>query len=358
MRIKLTLVVLFVLLFNFPLHAQSPLPAFLDQYTDSMLTQARQPGMIISITRNNEIIYEKALGTADITTSAPMDLTMRFRIGSLTKTFTVTVLLQLVDEGLLTLDDPVSKYFPDIPNAENMTVRMLGDMSSGLHNYSETDEFNASMNATPLRKYKPRELVDMGLRDSVYFPPGTGFHYSNTNTVLAGMLIEQLTKNTLEEEIKTRIIDKLGLTQTTFPSEPEIPGFHPRGYNEDEDKFIEPLTDVTIKYDPSWAWAAGAIISTVADLKIYLKALAEGKLTSEKMHLERQKWALNTPMLKYGVGIFMAGEDFLGHNGSYPGFHNISVHSPSTGITAIIFYNTQSNRNPDDLLKHIVGMLK
>ena len=331
---------------------------FIEHYSDSILTTAQQPGMIISITQDDKIIYEKAKGFANIDTKEPMDMKMRFRIGSLTKTFTTTVLLQLVDEGKLKLDESIEKYFPNIPNAKNITIRMLGDMSSGLYNYSEAKEFDDSLTINPRKLWKPAELVEISLRNPVYFEPGKDFHYSNTNTVMIGMIIEKITGSKLEAEIKKRIVDKLGMKQTDFPDVPQISGFHPRGYGEDDKGWVYPLVDVTEKYNPTWGWAAGAIVSTIEDLKIYLKALTEGKLTSKESHAERLKWSFNKNGRKYGFGIFEVGDGFYGHNGSYPGFHNVSVHSPSSNITAIIFYNTQTNRDPDVFLFDLLPMLK
>jgi D-alanyl-D-alanine carboxypeptidase len=334
------------------------LTAFIEKYSDSMLTTALQPGMIISITQGENVIYEKAKGVSNVESKLPMNKDMRFRIGSLTKTFTATVLLQLVDEKKITLDENIEKYFPNVPNAKSITVRMLGDMTSGLYNYSESKAFNDSMLADPKRKWKPEELIDVSLKNKVYFEPGKGWHYSNTNTTMIGLIIEKITGNTLPAEIKKRIIDKLGLKQTDFAEVPEISGSYPRGYGEDDATWVYPLVDVTTKYDPSWAWAAGAMISTVEDLKVYLKALTEGKLTSKEMHAERLKWGLDKPEAKYGFGIFEIGNGYYGHNGSYPGYHNISVHSPATNITAIIFYNTQSDRNPDLFLRAILPMIE
>ncbi|MEO8514896.1 MAG: serine hydrolase domain-containing protein [Ignavibacteria bacterium] len=332
---------------------------FIDSYADSMMTTAQQPGMIISITRGDTIIYEQAKGIANIETGEKMHPGMRFRIGSLTKTFTVTVLLQLVDQGLLKLDDPVNKFFSlaIVPGGDSITVRMLADMTSGLYNYSELEEFNTMMSQTPGRKWKPEELVSIAVKKEPYFKPGLGWHYSNTNTVLIGMIIEKLTVHSLEEEIKIRIIDKLGLKNTDFATVPEISGYHPEGYGEDDASFVYPWVDVTEKYDPSWGWAAGAMISDIYDLKIYLKALAEGTLISPEMQKERLKWGLDKDGLKYGAGIFQIG-NFLGHNGSYPGFHNISVHSPKSNITVIIFFNSQSNRSPDDFLKALLPLIE
>lgn len=332
---------------------------FINNYADSMMNIAQQPGMIISITRGDTIIYEEAKGLANIETGEKMHPGMRFRIGSLTKTFTITVLLQLVDQGLLKLDDTIDKFFPLtlIPHADSITVRMLANMTSGLYNYSELDEFNTMMSQTPGRKWKPEELVDIAVKKEPYFSPGLGWHYSNTNTILIGMIIEKLTGHPLDTEIKFRIIDRLGMKNTDFALTPEIIGYHPLGYGEDDASFVFPWVDVTIKYDPSWAWAAGAMISDIYDLKIYLKALAEGTLLTPEMQKERLKWGLDKEGMKYGAGIFQVGNGFLGHNGSYPGYHNISVHSPKTNMTVIIFYNSQSNRSPDDFLRAILPLL-
>lgn len=352
---------IFLLLLNCRLYSQfdKELALFIDKYGDSVINTG-QPGMIISITRGDTIIYEGAKGLANVSTGEKMHTGMRFRIGSLTKTFTVTVLLQLVEQGLLKLDETIDRFFSleMVPNGNKITVRMLADMSSGLYNYSESGDFDAMMKQSPNRKWKPEELVEIGVKNEPYFLPGAGWHYSNTNTVLLGMIIEKLSGHSLATEIKIKIIDKLGLKNTDFPVEAEITGYHPMGYGEDETMFLLPLSDVTEKYDPSWAWAAGAMTSDIYDLKIYLKALANGTLLTPEMQKERLRWALDKNDIKYGAGIFMLGNEFLGHNGSYPGFHNISVHSPVSNITAIIFYNTQTDRSPDDFLKTLIPMLK
>lgn len=332
---------------------------FIEKYSDSMLTIEKEPGMIISITQGDKVIYEKAKGLANVNPPQPMDMKMRYRIGSLTKTFTATVILQLIDEKKLGLDESIEKFFPNVPNAKNITVRMLGNMTSGMHNYSETKEFMQYMGSEPKKKWKPEELVALSLKNKPDFEPGKGWHYSNTNTVMLGMIIEKITGNTLGAEIKKRISDKLGLKETEFDETPQISGNHSHGYGENEDTLIFPLHDVTAKYDPSWGWAAGAITSTIADMKIYLKALGEGSLTSKEMHTERLKWALDEPPKgKYGFGIFEINNGYYGHNGSYPGFRNIGVHSPVKNITALIFFNTQSNRDPNVFLRAVLPIIE
>jgi D-alanyl-D-alanine carboxypeptidase len=131
---------------------------------EEKMSQLRIPGAIIYIDVPGEGTWTTALGTGDLATGAPISLDDHFRIGSNTKTFTGTVVLQLVDEGKLGLDDPVSDYQPEVPNGENITIRQLLNMSSGLFNYSEDEEFNETLDAQPDKVWEPRELVEIGFQ--------------------------------------------------------------------------------------------------------------------------------------------------------------------------------------------------
>lgn len=131
------------------------------------------------------------------------------RVGSITKTFTGTVVLQLVQEGKLGLDDPVSKYRPDVPNGGAITIAQLLDMRSGLFNYSETLELAEAMDADPARVWQPDELLAMAYAHPPYFPPDQGYHYSNTNTVLLGLIAQQLDGKPLEQILRDRLFGPL-----------------------------------------------------------------------------------------------------------------------------------------------------
>lgn len=132
------------------------------------------------------------------------------RIGSITKTFTATVVLQLVDEHKLGLDDPVSTYLPAVPNGSNITVRQLLNMTSGLFNYTEDDGFNQMWDAQPGWVWADAELLAAAFAHPPYFPPGKGFHYSNTNYELLGMIAAKLGGAPLAELMKHRIFDSSG----------------------------------------------------------------------------------------------------------------------------------------------------
>jgi D-alanyl-D-alanine carboxypeptidase len=149
------------------------------------------PGVAVGVRFPSGYVWNRGFGLADLATGVPMPANDYMRVGSVTKTFTGTVLLQLVDEGLIGLDDPLSKYIvgdiPRVPNAGQITIRMLGDMSSGLYDYLDSLEPNSDPAAkiwkTPFTSSIPRELVEIGLSRPPYFDPGQGWHYSNTNFV-------------------------------------------------------------------------------------------------------------------------------------------------------------------------------
>jgi D-alanyl-D-alanine carboxypeptidase len=347
-----------VLFLNPTLSLSQTLTEKIDALTDSVMDHTKLPGMIVSVV-SDDFKYEKAKGYEDVINKIPMRLDQVFRIGSVTKTFTITILLQLVDEGKLTLDDTINQFFPDFPNGKNITVRMLANMTSGIYNYSATKSFEDSLENHPLKRWTDQELVDLALKNPPYFDPGKSFYYSNTNTVLIGLIIEKLTGNSLADEIKKRIIIPLGLKNTYVPSNNLMEGDYSHGFNSG-DSLVLPYEDFTIKYDPSWASAAGNILSNINDLKIYVKALANGNLVSKKSQKERLKWAwsVSNPGLDYGLGIFKMRESFLGHNGGIPGFTNLTVYSPQKKCSVIVMYNIQiTNLSPDRLALRIIDLM-
>ncbi|GLB68015.1 hypothetical protein AHIS1636_24570 [Arthrobacter mangrovi] len=174
------------------------------------------PGAVMLL-RTPDRQLEFTYGNRSRDDSDPVGLQDHIRIGSITKTWTGTVILQLVEEGRLKLDDPVSKFRDDVPNGEKITIEQLLNMRSGLYNYSESYELNLALDETPERVWTPEELVGIALPLPVYFPPGEDFHYSNTNTVLLGLIAEDLEDKPLEEIIQERILDRLGMDDSAFP---------------------------------------------------------------------------------------------------------------------------------------------
>jgi D-alanyl-D-alanine carboxypeptidase len=335
-------------------HIKSDSLKSLDSELGNLVVQTfldlKVPGAIVGVFMGGYAPFTEAIGVQDLETKQPMILNDKMRIGSITKTFTGTVLLQLVDEGKISLNDKLSKYFPDYPNGQNITIEELGNMTSGIFNYSEDDIFVKDFLSNISKPFTPEELIDISKKHEPYFAPGTDFHYSNTNTILLGLIIEKITGSLLQTEIQNRILNPLGMKETTFATDTTFPDPHPQGYYYMDSTSSEP-TDVTY-LNPSWGWSAGAIISTLGDLQLYVKPLATGQLISKKSQEERLKWIKAfTPStgewadkpLNYGFAI----GDFdgaYGHNGGIPGFNSFVGYLPEKDAVIIVLANMQDNK--------------
>jgi D-alanyl-D-alanine carboxypeptidase len=311
-----------------------------DSKIDSLHSKSKIPGVYLGIWAvDRGLTYEKTSGVKDFASNVSLSQYDLFRIGDVTKTFTTTVLLQLVDENKLTLDNKLNLYFPAIPNSENISVRQLLNMSSGLYDYTTDSVFWGQVKANPLRVWTPQELVNYSTGHPPYFPPGNGWHYSSTNTVIIGMIIEQITNSTLKQEIQNRIITPMNLQNTFFPTNQNMPsGSVCSGY-----MFAStPGTyeNLTTKFDPSWSWASAGMISNPIDLKIWVKAVVNGSLLSSAMQEERLKFIYSgTPSVKYGLGLYNLQDGFIGHKGTYPGYSNVVVYFPARGTLISIMFN-------------------
>ena len=310
------------------------------------------PGAIVYVEVPGEGKWEATLGLADVETEEAMDLAKKFRVGSITKTFTATVILQLVDEGAISLDDTLASFAiePAMPGSGEITVRMLLNHTSGLFEYTADEGFQELEDEDPLRKLSPEELLAFAADHELYFPPGEGWEYSNTNFILQGIIVEQVTGNPLEDEIASRIAGVLGLSSTELPTQPEMSGDYSHGYlyardlGEETGDGGDELVDVTSSFDPSWAWAAGAMVSDLDDLEVWVKALVEGDLLSDALQQERLTAVEAWQGSDYGLGIAeYAG--FWGHPGDLPGFSNAMMYDPDSGAVIILMLN----KNPNDI---------
>lgn len=311
--------------------------------TDSLI-KYKSPGMLLGIWVPGKGKWTKGRGLGNLKPMRKIGKRDKFRIGSLTKTFTVTVALQLIDEGKLKFDDRLSKYFPSVPGAKNVKIIQLMDMTSGLFNYTEDKRMQEEICEDRFREWEPEELIARSAIHKPYFYPGEGLHYSNTNTILLGLIIQQLTGNRLKDEIEHRVVQKLGLRHTYFPKHDEvnIRGDHIRGYF---DYFEDGQLEDWTKQNVSWGWVAGAMVSNLYDLKRYVKALSDGTLLSKKLQEKRlNHWisydSKHMPTLSYGLGIFTAG-GFVGHNGGLPGYVSMAMYNPKTGARIVFILNTQ-----------------
>jgi D-alanyl-D-alanine carboxypeptidase len=284
------------------------------------------PGVVAAV-QTPEYTWVRALGVADRASGESMTPEVHQRIGSVTKTFTATLLLQAEDEGLLSLDDTIDQYIKGVPNGDKITLRQMADMTSGIASYTEDKQWVKEWSSDPYRVWKPEELAQAGIKDSPLFDPGTEWFYSNTNYVLLGLVLEQVTGKPIGDLYREQIIEPLGLKNTSFPDQADssIPEPHAQGYTLQGQSDGEPA-DVT-DWNPSWAWTAGAMISTVEDLLVYGRALGTGKgLLSPEQQSERLDSfvsdvpPLNQPPIngELGYGIGLANDNGPGTTASYP----------------------------------------
>jgi D-alanyl-D-alanine carboxypeptidase len=328
----------------------------------SMAREMLVPGAV-ALVRSPAGEISTTYGTTTVGGRVPVSLADHVRIGSITKTWTGTVILQQVHEGKLSLDDPVSKFRPDVPGGDHITIAELLDMRSGLYNYSESRELNEMGDSNPQKVWNPDELLALAYSHPPYFPPGTGYHYSNTNTVLLGLIAEALDTKPLWQVFQDRLFIPLGLKDTLFPprTSSAIPDPHPQGYMYGNNVLtmgspaaVPPEMQAAAKagtlqpsdqtsLNPSWAWAAGAGISTAADLATWVEALAEGKLLDPDTQARRIASLQSTNPAQpdapqYGLAIAKFGA-LYGHTGEVPGFNTFAGTDPQNKVTIVIWVN-------------------
>ncbi|WP_017559342.1 serine hydrolase domain-containing protein [Nocardiopsis baichengensis] len=281
------------------------------------------------------------------------------RIGSTTKTFAAALVLRTVAEGRIGLDAPAADHLPGFGLDERITVRMLLQHTSGVFNF--TGEFDAEGTLIPgvttpygatteewldgrLASHRPEDLVRPALSKPPRFEPGAEWSYSNTNYVLARLLVESVTGRTFPEEMQRQILGPLGLTGTVLPEDsPEIPAPHARAYFRYEKDGVQETVDIT-RQNPSWLSTGGDMISTTEDLAVFLSALLGGQLLPPELVVEMcTPRSTGIPSMDYGLGVFVQETEsgtVINHNGGVPGYAALAAAAPdgSTTLTAVINY--------------------
>ncbi|WP_245899189.1 serine hydrolase domain-containing protein [Nonomuraea indica] len=308
------------------------------------LDAVHEAGMygIYSAVRDGGHGWKGASGVADVETRRPVRPDMRHRVGSITKTFTAVAVLQQVERGAVELDAPVNRYLPGLLPGERggkVTVRMLLNHTSHIADYiagafpSLVQGSPASLDEHRFRTLQPRELVELGLAAPPTGEPGaTPGSYSNTNYIIAGMLLAKVTGTPAERYITRHVIDRAGLRDTSFPRGPRIPGPHSKAY-ESLYGLIDPPRDYSV-YDMSWGGTAGALVSTMDDLNRFYRALLRGRLVGAAQLAEMQKTVpvgVGGFAIDYGLGLYaldLPCGRFWGHDGGVWGMGTQSLTGP------------------------------
>ena len=311
----------------------------LQAVTDEIMMNTQTPGLMayVSIEGEGELYITR--GVSNLVTSEPMNVNNYFRIGSITKTFTTEAVLILVDEGKIDLNKPISFYLPElnIPSGDKITIPMLANMTSGLYDYADVDLINSLSNSHGQTVFTLEQLLAGAFSNPLRFEPGTKYEYCNTNYLLLGLLITKVTGKPVIDIFTEKIFQPLGMKNTFWPNTSYMPYPYSHGY------FLESsstLADV-INWNPSWADAAGCLISNLSDMKIWAKEVNERKLLSDKMKSVRYAWIDGDihGVTYSGFGLEKAW-DWIGKTGAIMGYNSQLFYNPIKKITILI--NTNS----------------
>jgi D-alanyl-D-alanine carboxypeptidase len=318
--------------------------ARLGAIVERTLHREQLPGVIVGVQRGDRAPWIIARGHANLQTLRPMRTDEHVRIGSVTKAFVTTLLLRLAQEGKLSLGEPIAAYVPGVPDGSRITLRELADMTSGIADDFANPEF--SVEYLTGETFTPSRLVELGVSQPALFAPGTAWSYSNTNTVLLGMVIQKVTGQPLAAALAQRVFAPLGLRGTSLPSSPRLPVPFAAGYT--YQTLNGRLGDATFN-TPTATWAAGGIVSTVPDLLKAAPMFGTGRpLLSPATQRQREHWVgfpPNSPQQRYGLGVFdFAG--WIGHNGGIPGYTAIAWYLPQRWLSLVVAVNSDIHLGP------------
>ena len=348
-------------------------PGTLQQLLDKAVAEAGVPGAIVAISVPGQGQWILASGMRDLERSLPMDPGNTVRIGSITKTMMATIVLQLVDEGRLSLDDRLTKWLPEtrVPHAAEITIQQLLNHTSGIYNFVRDDAFQAGLLSDPGHDYSPQELIDIALKHQPYFSPGLSWLYSNTNYTLLGLIAETVTGEPLDEVFSKRIFKRLGMHSSVLARTPEMPGGSAQGYYTVNPggvsgalaNWIPALCKrvISTNIDPDAAWAAGDVVSTAGDLLSWSQALATGELLSpglQKKQREGSQVTLAGHAGIYGLGVALSSDGkWIGHKGEFWGYESGFLSQSGGGSAIVVLANGTNNCVNTDAVAILVQTL-
>ncbi len=321
---------------QFSAEIQSKLEAALNK----TILENNIPGVIAGVWFPTDGTWIKAKGMGNLATNELMNPENHFRMGSVSKTFVGTVVLKLVDSGKISLDSSLAFYLPQyaFPQANKITVRMLGNMTSGIYDVTNDVNFLQSsyLNYNGRVTFSADSLIKAALQFPLKFDPGTAYSYSNVNTDLLGLICEKVTNKSIDQLLQEMIFIPYGLNNTFWPKTYFLPEPFSHGYS--LMTATKDMQDVTF-YHPSIWNAAGILVSTVYDLNKWARLLGNGTLYSAAMHTERTKWSIESGN-SYGFALFNPGGGWVGHNGAIPGFTTSCYYLTSKDAVIIVHVNS------------------
>lgn len=317
----------------------------------------KYPGAILFVSHPQKGTWLGSAGVADLQTNAPLSPDARFRAGSIAKPFVAMTILQLVEEGKLSLDTPMAKVLPQeyralFATADQITVQMLLNHSSGVPEWLKPDTRGLIV-AQSSKVWKVRELLKLAADQPAVFAPGKGYSYSNTDYNLLGLIIENLTGMSWRDAVTQRVITPLGLQNTRLPApgDSSMPEGFMHGYQLVDGKML----DLSLT-DPSVAGAAGggALVTSVADLARFWEAVRNGKLFQKPETLGKMMTFIDASgeggIVGYGLGVekyrLPGGLELIGHLGGTAGYRSFTGYFPRLGLSMALAFSTQGDPTP------------
>ena len=304
------------------------------------MAQAHLKAAIVRVTVDGKEIVTQALGES--MTGVPAMPSMFFRNGAVATSYIATLLLKLVDDKKLSLDDKLSTWLPDIPNADRVTLGQLARMTSGYPDYANAD-FNAAIAADPFRQWTPEEVLGYAVTKPLLYEPGTNWNFARTNYVLLGLALEKATGEELPKLLRDRVLGPLALVNTANSYTPDIPVPTLHTFTSERRRALgipsgTPFYEDSTYWNPSWTMARGAVQTTnIYDLEATAVGIGSGKLLSAQSYKAMVSPALRgkAPGDTYGLGIVISG-DWLLQNPMFAGQAAVEAYLPSQKIAIAV----------------------
>ena len=308
------------------------------------------PGVISLVRRGGRTFVHRA-GVADTRTKRRWRRFDHMRLASTSKAFSGAVALSLVRGGVLKLNDTIGERLPDLPAAwAAVTLRQALHHTSGLPDFTTSPAYQADLNADPLRRFTPPELIAYVADEPLLFPPDSSYKYSNTDNVVVALMAESASGRSYERLLTTRVFSPLGLSETSLPSGPHLPRPFAHGYFFDPG---QPPEDVSEAVSMSSVWASGGMQSTPAELGRFIRGYVSGRLFGRALRRQQRRWVeghsepIGPGMNSAGLALFryrLRCGTVYGHTGNFPGYTQFAAASSGGRRSATVSANTQLNQ--------------
>jgi D-alanyl-D-alanine carboxypeptidase len=346
---------LVVILLGVSAHAQNPsFNEQVDHITQKVLASTGVPGASVAIVRDDQITYSNAYGDASLAPRVPARPEMRYSIGSISKQFTATAILMLAEEGKLSLDDPVSRFLPELTRAGEVTIRQLLSHTSGYQDYWPQDYVMPLM----LEPTTAQKILELWARKPLDFAPGTKWQYSNTNYVIAGLIVEKASGMPLLTFLGERVFKPLGMEQVVNIDQERLSATDPTGYMR---YALGPLHPAP-KEGKGWLFAAGELAMSAPDLARWDIGMLQQQLLKPASYKEMQTEVLlkNGLGTRYGLGVFVTSEAdhrAIEHGGEVSGFTSENIVFPDDRAAIVVLTNQDAALAASQIARRIAPLL-